>query len=705
MGDFPLLVFEDGGLLVLARVLFQEVVVVISGVAIEGCAAEFEDAVAQRVEKGPIVGNDDQPARVAGQIVLEPEQRFQIEMVRRLVEEEERGLVDQEAGQVGAHHPAAGKRFAGLIEVFFPKSEAGEDFLRPRLEGIVDVVVVVVLGLKLLSARRDSDDRLIADGSAFLRKKPKIGAALPGDGAVIGRLLPQDQIKQGGFTGAIGPDEAETVGARHEQRHIAEKGACAVGLRDVCDREHGKGQANAGPGWGSTALSGRRGGRRGRSSLGRGLRKLLFYRLIGGSFEPNARAFCIAEGGWAPSFCPIPDMKNHLSAETSPYLRQHAGNPVDWHLWGEAAFARARSEQKPIFLSIGYSTCHWCHVMAHESFENPAIAELLNRHFISIKVDREDRPDVDRVYMSYVQALTGHGGWPLSAWLTPELKPFYGGTYFPPEDRYGRPGFPSVLNAIARGWKDDRASWMGQAETAIATLRGSTGTPGDGVSPSEPTEMAARLFESGTAAFEKAYQQLAETFDPERGGFGGAPKYPRAGNLAFLFRCAALQGLASEAGREATHLAAHTLRHMARGGIHDQVGGGFHRYSVDEDWFVPHFEKMLYDQAQIALNALEAWQATADERHAWLVRDIVDYVLRDLSHPDGGFYSAEDADSEPAPRAGSLSPGEALLQGRRRTHRRRSINPPRAPSTSGPKPKSPKSLASRRRLFSAPISA
>ena len=356
-------------------------------------------------------------------------------------------------------------------------------------------------------------------------------------------------------------------------------------------------------------------------------------------------------------------MLNRLAAETSPYLRQHADNPVDWYPWGEEAFARARLEEKPIFLSIGYSTCHWCHVMAHESFENPAIAELLNRHFVSIKVDREDRPDVDRVYMSYVQALTGHGGWPLSAWLTPELKPFYGGTYFPPEDRYGRPGFPAVLNAIARGWKDDRASWVAQAETAIATLRGSAGPTVEGALRSEPAELATRLFESGAAAFEKAYQQLVQSFDPERGGFGGAPKFPRASNLAFLFRCAALQGPASEAGREATHLAAHTLRQMARGGIHDQVGGGFHRYSVDEDWFVPHFEKMLYDQAQIALNALEAWQATSDERHAWLVRDILDYVLRDLSHPEGGFYSAEDADSEPAPSAGSESSAEAPPQG------------------------------------------
>jgi uncharacterized protein YyaL (SSP411 family) len=331
---------------------------------------------------------------------------------------------------------------------------------------------------------------------------------------------------------------------------------------------------------------------------------------------------------------------NRLAAEKSPYLRQHAGNPVDWFPWGPEALAKARAEQKPIFLSIGYSTCHWCHVMARESFADPAVAALLNADFIPVKVDREERPDLDRVYMAYVQALTGHGGWPLSAWLTPELQPFYGGTYFPPQDRPGRMGFPSILGAIARGWRDERAQLIGEGERAVATLR--ERAPPD-ETPAGPDALA-----TASAAFEQGFDYFQQTFDAERGGFGGAPKFPRASNLAFLFRCAAMEGTASETGRLAVRMAAQTLRQMARGGIHDHVGGGFHRYAVDADWFVPHFEKMLYDQAQIALNALEAWQATGDERHAWLARDILEYVLRDLAHPDGGFYSAEDADSRPA---------------------------------------------------------
>ena len=338
-------------------------------------------------------------------------------------------------------------------------------------------------------------------------------------------------------------------------------------------------------------------------------------------------------------------MANALAQEKSPYLLQHAGNPVNWLPWGEAAFSRARAEQKPIFLSIGYATCHWCHVMAHESFEDPAIAALLNADFIAIKVDREERPDVDKVYMTYVQALTGHGGWPLSAWLTPELKPFFGGTYFPPEDRHGRPGFPAVLRAIARGWENERDKLVAEGERVLGTLRehqretARTGRSADG-----PVSRGS-LAEAGSTAFEKCFQYFFEAFDAAHGGFGGAPKFPRAANLNFLFRAAAMQGVANEAGAEAVKLAATTLRAMAQGGIHDQVGGGFHRYAVDEAWFVPHFEKMLYDQAQIAVNSLEARQATGDERFAWLARDIFDYVRRDLTSPAGGFYSAEDADS------------------------------------------------------------
>ena len=331
-------------------------------------------------------------------------------------------------------------------------------------------------------------------------------------------------------------------------------------------------------------------------------------------------------------------MPNRLALESSPYLRQHACNPVNWQPWGEEAFARARSEQKPIFLSIGYSTCHWCHVMAHESFESEETAGLLNESFIPIKVDREERPDVDRVYMSFVQAMMGQGGWPLSVWLTPTLKPFYGGTYFPPEDRHGRPGFPSILRSIARGWKEERQKLEEHGESLVSSLREQLEKRSEGASGLE-------LAEAASAAFEACFEALHRSFDPVRGGFGGAPKFPRASNLDFLFRCAAIQGVESEAGREAVSLAVTTVRRMARGGIHDHVGGGFHRYSVDEDWFVPHFEKMLYDQAQIAVNAVEAWQATGDGRWVWLARDTLDYVLRDMGHPGGGFYSAEDADS------------------------------------------------------------
>jgi hypothetical protein len=333
-------------------------------------------------------------------------------------------------------------------------------------------------------------------------------------------------------------------------------------------------------------------------------------------------------------------MPNRLARATSPYLLQHADNPVDWYPWGGEAFDLARGLDRPIFLSIGYSTCHWCHVMAHESFENEAIAAELNASFVAIKLDREERPDVDRVYMSYLQALTGQGGWPLSVWLTPDLKPFYAGTYFPPQDRQGRAGFPTILRAIARGWKEDRARLVEEADRVVSSLRERADER------AVPAEGAVATFaEAAGAAFEKAYQYYAESFDTVNGGFGGSPKFPRPANLEFLLRCAALQGLRSEAGAEAAGMVARTLGAMARGGIHDHVGGGFHRYSVDAEWFVPHFEKMLYDQAQIALCALGSWQATGDERAAWLARDILDYVLRDLVDPEGGFHSAEDADS------------------------------------------------------------
>ncbi len=349
-------------------------------------------------------------------------------------------------------------------------------------------------------------------------------------------------------------------------------------------------------------------------------------------------------------------MPNRLAAEKSPYLRQHADNPVDWWPWGAEALAKARAEQKPVFLSIGYSTCHWCHVMAHESFENPDVAAVLNAGFVPVKVDREERPDLDRVYMTYVQQTTGHGGWPMSVWLTPEGKPFYGGTYFPPNDpaRRDRVGFLTVLNAIARQWREQREKIETGAEEVVRALRslqsGAAEAPGREVKEEGET---APLHEAATGAlalaaggaFEKGFQHFYGSFDPEWGGFGGAPKFPRASVINFLFRIAALQGVESEIGREAVQMAARTLQTMAEGGLHDHVGGGFHRYAVDGRWHVPHFEKMLYDQAQIALNCLEARQATGIEVYAWAARGIFDYVRRDLTGPHGAFFSAEDADS------------------------------------------------------------
>ncbi len=356
-------------------------------------------------------------------------------------------------------------------------------------------------------------------------------------------------------------------------------------------------------------------------------------------------------------------MPNALAAAKSPYLRQHADNPVAWLEWGEPAFARARAENKPILLSIGYSTCHWCHVMARESFENAAIAAQLNRDFIPVKLDREERPDVDRVYMTYVQARTGHGGWPLNVFLTPDLKPFFGGTYFPPGDGHGRRGFPSLLGAVAEAWREKPDALVAEADRVLASLKSHyadrAASVADAGGPENPKSQISNpkeevpLHEAAGDAFERGFMHLYESFDAEKGGFGGAPKFPRSGNIEFLLRVAALQGGgASETGREALKMAAHTLRRMCEGGIHDHLGGGFHRYSVDDAWFVPHFEKMLYDQAQIARGLLDAARATGDERLAWAARGVFDYLIRDLSHPAGGFFSAEDADSDRAPEAG-----------------------------------------------------
>ncbi|MDX2181329.1 MAG: thioredoxin domain-containing protein [Bryobacteraceae bacterium] len=319
---------------------------------------------------------------------------------------------------------------------------------------------------------------------------------------------------------------------------------------------------------------------------------------------------------------------NRLAQEKSPYLLQHAHNPVDWYPWGEEAFAAAREQDKPIFLSVGYSTCHWCHVMERESFENEDIAAILNRAFIPVKVDREERPDVDRVYMTFVQATTGSGGWPMSVFLTPSLKPFFGGTYFPPDNRYGRPGFASVLTQLATAWITDRARIEQSGADVLERLRTMLGSGASSV-PAREEQVRNRLFLT-----------LRRNFDTRLGGFGGAPKFPRPVNLNFLLR----EHVWSK-NEEALEMAVATLRAMAAGGMNDQLGGGFHRYSVDARWFVPHFEKMLYDQAQLAVSYLEAFQLTGDASLADVARSVFDYVLRDLTHPDGGFYSAEDADS------------------------------------------------------------
>ncbi len=320
-------------------------------------------------------------------------------------------------------------------------------------------------------------------------------------------------------------------------------------------------------------------------------------------------------------------MDNHLIAEKSPYLQQHAHNPVDWYPWGEAAFQKARDEDKPIFLSVGYSTCHWCHVMERESFESEAIAEIINRHFVPVKVDREERPDVDRIYMAYVQAATGSGGWPMSVFLTPDLKPFFGGTYFPPDNRYGRPGFPLLLERIASAWRDQRAEILETSRNVISQLEKYANPAATGGIADKTT-------------LDSAFQYFRRTFDATHGGFGDAPKFPRPVIFNFLFRYYARTNRS-----EALQMSLDTLRAMAAGGMHDQLGGGFHRYSVDERWFVPHFEKMLYDQAQLAIAYLEAFQITQNQHYAGIARSTLDYVLRDMTHPEGGFYSAEDADS------------------------------------------------------------
>ena len=321
-------------------------------------------------------------------------------------------------------------------------------------------------------------------------------------------------------------------------------------------------------------------------------------------------------------------MPNHLIAEKSPYLQQHAHNPVDWYPWGEPAFEKARREDKPIFLSIGYSTCHWCHVMERESFENPAIAAILNQFFVPVKVDREERPDVDHIYMMYVQATTGSGGWPMSVFLTPDRMPFFGGTYFAPDDRYGRPGFAVVLERIAEAWRNQHAKILESSGNVMEQLK------------LQSESMGANSAALDQTTLDSTFQYFRRTFDTAHGGFGGAPKFPRPVVLNFLLRYHH-----RTRREEALDMTLATLRGMADGGMHDQLGGGFHRYSVDERWFVPHFEKMLYDQAQLAVSCIEAFQIAHDPFYAGIARATLDYVLRDMTNAGGGFYSAEDADS------------------------------------------------------------
>ena len=320
---------------------------------------------------------------------------------------------------------------------------------------------------------------------------------------------------------------------------------------------------------------------------------------------------------------------NRLAGEKSPYLLQHAHNPVDWFPWGEEAFQKARAEKKPIFLSIGYSTCHWCHVMERESFEDEKVAAYLKEHFISIKVDREERPDVDKIYMSAVQAMGQGGGWPLNVFLTPELKPFFGGTYFPPVAKYGRPSFLEMLQRISDLWQTRHAELNESATSLYKQL--------DGLSTQEPAKDALLA----PAVLTNALNVLKREYDPRHGGFGRAPKFPRPSQPALILR----QAVRAQ-DEEAIRMVLHTCERMAAGGMYDQLGGGFSRYSVDAQWLVPHFEKMLYDNAQLVHLYLDAYLVSGDTRHADVVRDILRYVLRDMTHAGGGFYSAEDADSE-----------------------------------------------------------
>ncbi|HKU76343.1 MAG TPA: thioredoxin domain-containing protein [Pyrinomonadaceae bacterium] len=321
-------------------------------------------------------------------------------------------------------------------------------------------------------------------------------------------------------------------------------------------------------------------------------------------------------------------MPNHLINETSPYLLQHAHNPVDWYPWGDEAFEVSRRENKPVLLSIGYSACHWCHVMAHESFENEEIAKLMNEYFVNIKVDREERPDLDQIYMNAVQMMTHHGGWPMTVFLTPEAVPFYGGTYFPPQDRYNIPGFPRVLIGVAEAYRERQDEIRETGTSLINELRRLSETGGS----DHPIE---------TELLDAAYVGVVRNYDSINGGFGGAPKFPPAMTLEFLLRTHVRTG-----NREALEMVKYTCDKMANAGMYDQIGGGFHRYSTDAKWLVPHFEKMLYDNALLSRLYLHYFQISGEQQPRETAEGILDYVLREMTHPEGGFYSTQDADSE-----------------------------------------------------------
>jgi uncharacterized protein len=319
---------------------------------------------------------------------------------------------------------------------------------------------------------------------------------------------------------------------------------------------------------------------------------------------------------------------NRLADETSPYLRQHGDNPVDWYPWGDEAFARARELERPLFISVGYSSCHWCHVMAHESFEDPATAQLMNDLFVNVKVDREERPDVDAVYMQAVQALTGRGGWPMSVWCTPDGRPFYGGTYYPDEERHGMPSFSRVCEAVADAWRERRDEVFDHAGRLTEALDEQI------LRPDASVELSRQLLRD-------AYDNVVAQYEPTYGGFGTAPKFPPAMTLEFLCRAYERNGSA-----QTLEMITTTLDAMAAGGMYDQIGGGFARYSTDDYWLVPHFEKMLYDNALLTRAYLHAYLLTGEPRYQRIVEETITYVLRDLRHPEGGFFAAEDADSE-----------------------------------------------------------